>query len=181
MDFMDGKIDKEAIRKYLTEHEDGKALLEELKAPLLAKRDELLEEVKSLSGRFTESATKVNDLSTLLAQERGAVQRLVVDDALDRFLTRANVLPDRIETAKAILKGRHEITVNADGVQRKAVVGERTLEDVVREWSESDEARHFVAAAQNSGGGARGSGGYKPSPASDDQSYMREKFTRINK
>ena len=162
------------------------AAVEEATAPLVAKRDELLKELKTarkgqqidpetvskleeqieaLKGELT-TAQKAAKTATADAEkarkaleaESGAVQRLLVDNGLTDALTKAGVTnPVHLKAAKALLAA--QVQVAADGDQRVAKVGDKALTDFIGEWAKGDEGKHFVAAPANSGGGAAGGNG----------------------
>ena len=76
----------------------------------------------------------------------------MVENGLTEALLAANVAPQFVEAAKAMLgKG---VTVATDGDTRKAVVGDKSLGDYVKEWAASDSGKHFVSAPANGGGGS---------------------------
>lgn len=155
-------------------------------APLAAKRDELLGEVKKLR---KESAIKPEDVEKLeteidtlranlataqkdaktfkdtadkatkaLESESGFTQKLLVENGLGDALVKANVTnPAHLKAVKSMLSG--QVKIVADGETRKAMVGDKELSAFVTEWAASDEGKHFVTAANHSGGGAPGGGG----------------------
>jgi len=158
-------------------------------APLAAKRDELLGEVKKLR---KESAIKPEDVekleteidtlkanlataqkdaktfketaeksTKLLEAESGFTQKLLVDNGLSDALVKANVNnPAHLKAVKSMLSG--QVKIVAEGETRKAMVGDKELSAYVTEWAASDEGKHFVSAPNNSGGGAGGGGDTKP-------------------
>ena len=155
-------------------------------APLAAKRDELLGEVKKLR---KESAIKPEDVEKLESQidelktslstaqseaktfkanadkaqkalesESSFNQKLLVDNGLTDALTKAGVTnPAFLKAVKSTLA--NQITVVTEGDQRVAKAGDKSLNDFVTEWATSDEGKHFVSAPAHSGGGAQGDGG----------------------
>jgi hypothetical protein len=89
--------------------------------------------------------------------------RLLVDNGLVDALTKAGVTnPVQLKAAKAMLQGDVKLTI--DGDIRKAMIGDKELTAAITEWAGSDEGKHFVTAANNSGGGALGGTG-KPASA----------------
>jgi len=89
-------------------------------------------------------------------------KRLLVDNGLVDALTKAGVTnPVNLKAAKAMLKDG--VTLIIDGDTRKAMLGDKELNDGILAWAGSDEGKHFIAAPSNSGGGAHGSG--KPASA----------------
>lgn len=162
------------------------AAVEEATAPLVAKRDELLKELKTarkgqqidpetvskleeqIEALKGENAALQRNVKTATAEaekarkaleaETGAVQRLLVDNGLTEALTKAGVSnPVHLKAAKALLGS--QVQVVADGDQRVAKVGDKALADFIGEWAKGDEGKHFVAAPANSGGGAAGGSG----------------------
>jgi hypothetical protein len=166
-----------------------KAAVEEATQPLIAKRDELLGEVKkarktqqidpetvtkleeqleALRGELT-TAQKAAKTATQDAEKarkelegaEGFTQRLLVDNGLNEQLAKAGVTnPVHLKAVKAMLSG--QVQVVADGETRVAKVGDKALADFVGEWAKSDEGKFFVQAPANSGGGASGSGAKPP-------------------
>lgn len=159
--------------------------IEEATAPLIAKRDELLGELKkarkgqqidpetvtkledqieALKGELT-TAQKAAKTATSDAEKarkaleaaEGFTQRLLVDNGLTDALTKAGVTnPVHLKAAKALLAGQVQIV--ADGDSKVAKVGEKALADFATEWAKGDEGKFFVAAANNGGGGSSGGG-----------------------
>lgn len=155
-------------------------------APLVAKRDELLGEVKKLrksaeispdqlaaveaerdklqadltaAQKQVKDATKAAETATKqLEAETGFTQKLLVDNGLVSELTKHGVTnPVHLKAAQALLRGNVQIAI--DGENRVAKVGDKALADFVKEWASGDEGKHFVAAQQNTGGGAGGGSG----------------------
>jgi hypothetical protein len=154
--------------------------------PLLDKRDELLGELKKAR---KESAIKPEDLEKVeqerdelksllttaqkeaktakdseakalksLETEAGFNHRLLVDNGLTDALTKAGVTnPAFLKAVKSTLSTQVQIV--ADGDNKVAKAGDKTLSDFVTEWAKSDEGKHFVSAPNNSGGGSQGGGG----------------------
>ncbi len=89
-------------------------------------------------------------------------KRLLVDNGLVDALTKAGVTnPVNLKAAKAMLKDQVALVV--DGESRKAMLGDKDLNEAITAWAAGDEGKHFIAAPSNSGGGAQGSG--KPASA----------------
>lgn len=178
--------------------------VEEATAPLIAKRDELLGEVKkarkgqqidpetvtkledqieALKGELT-TAQKAAKTATSDAEKarkaleaaEGFTQRLLVDNGLTDALTKAGVTnPVHLKAAKALLAGQVQIV--ADGDSKVAKVGEKALADFATEWAKGDEGKFFVAAANNGGGGSSGGGnpGNQPKTLADAKTEAEQK------
>jgi hypothetical protein len=163
-----------------------KAAVEEATAPLVAKRDELLAEVKKarkgqqidpetvtkledeierLKGDLTTAnkaaktaTTDADKARKALEAAEGFTSKLLVDNGLTDALTKAGVTnPVHLKAAKALLAAQVQIV--ADGDSKVAKVGDKPLADYAAEWAKGDEGKFFVAAAQNGGGGSGGGGG----------------------
>ena len=165
------------------------AAVDKATQPLLAKRDELLSEVKTLrkgkqvnpedldkletqvdelKGQLSEAQKAAKTATTDAEKARKALetsesftQRLLVDNGLNEALAKAGVTnPVHLKAVKSMLAS--QVQVVADGDTRVAKVGDKALGDFVTEWAKGDEGKFFVAAPNNSGGGAPGSGGGSP-------------------
>ena len=160
-----------------------KAAVEKATAPLVAKRDELLGEVRKLrKGREIDPAEmerlegEVDDLRNQLAEANkaakkaaqdaekatkaladaeGYTSRLLVDNGLNEALVKAGVTnPVHQKAAKAMLGSQAQIV--AEGDSKIVKIGDKALSDFITEWAGSDEGKHFVTAHDASGGGAQG-------------------------
>ena len=116
------------------------------------KFDDLKESSKKmehdLKGRYKELAKLTESNSGLNAN----LHNVIVDGGLTSELAKAGVMPHFMDAAKALLK--HQATI----VDNKAVVGEQPLSDFVTEWA-GEAGKHYIGAADNSGGGAGGNKG----------------------
>lgn len=162
-------MDREQVEKWI-ETTEGAAWLNEHKRGLIEKRDELLQKVKDLNEEHRKATQQVNDLQSTLAQERDAVRATLVDREVSSFVDR-HVVPGLREGAKALFTGL-DVTVAADGKLRTPVVSKDNLAGLLQageeapdglplgeyldRWSKTDEAKAYLSAPQNSGGGAKG-------------------------
>ena len=90
--------------------------------------------------------------------ESKLTHRLLVENGLTEALTKAGVTnPVHLRAAKAMLSGQVQLV--AEGDNRVAKVGDKSLADYVSEWAKGEEGKYFVAAQQNGGGGAPGGAG----------------------
>jgi vacuolar-type H+-ATPase subunit I/STV1 len=134
-----------------TEYTEMKERLEELEAAANKSSGNLEETIKKLEEKHKKETDK---LTADLAQERGAVSRLVVEKGLTDALAAAGVTEAGLKFARAFFLP--QVQVEADGEERVAKIGENTLESAVAEWAKSDEAKLFLRAQSSSGGGASG-------------------------
>ena len=140
------------------ETSEGKAWLESQKQPLLLKRDELLSELKSASGKLSELELRSKQTENILTEERTALTSALVDQELTRLLKQRNIYESVIPSVAATLKETYGISIKADGPNRKAYgtdgkEAELSLNDIVSAWSKTPEAKQ-VTPHSNSGGGA---------------------------
>jgi len=90
--------------------------------------------------------------------ESKVVHDLLVDQGLSKSLLENGVKkPQYLTAAKAMLKG--QVALDIDGDKRVAKVGDKTLDEFVKEWAGSDDGKEFVDAAINKGGGGGGNNG----------------------
>jgi hypothetical protein len=115
---------------------------------LETERDTLLKQQKE-NTKALETATK------LLESESGFTSKLLLDNGLTDALVKAGIAPQFLPAAKSLLSTQAKII--AEGDTRKAVIGDKELSAFVKEWTSSDEGKHFVQAPANGGGGADGS------------------------
>lgn len=161
-----------------------KKAAEEATSGLIAKRDELLAEVKKLRKNqeikpeqlealeaeldsYKTKATEAEKLAKATAQEADRVKKLyeaesgytnnlLVENGLNEALVKEGVAKQFLPAVKSMLKS--QVTVKIEGNERKAVIGEKALSEYVSEWSKGEEGKHFIAAPANSGGGSNGGG-----------------------
>jgi len=126
-------------------------------AEVEAERDKAQAELQAAHKAAKDAAKAHEQAVKALEQETGFTQKLLVDNGLVSELTKHGVTnPVSLKAAQAML--RAGVKVEADGENRVAKFGDKALSDYVKEWAASDEGKHFVTAANNSGGNATGSG-----------------------
>jgi hypothetical protein len=148
---------REEVLKYLQEDEQGKALLEELKKPLVAKRDELLGSIKDLTSKLAAAEQRKADADRLLIDERQAVRLMAVDQELERQFKRLEIPKTHWAALSAHLKAHHEIELKANGQQREAQIKGQKISEFLDVWKHTDEAKALLPAPVNTGGSAEGS------------------------
>ncbi len=125
-----------------------------LQSELESTQAKLAETTKALK-TATSEAEKVKKA---YESESQLTHRLLVENGLTDALTKAGVTnPVHLRAAKAMLSG--QVQLIAEGENRIAKVGEKPLTDYVGEWAKGEEGKYFVAAQQNTGGGATGGNG----------------------
>ena len=166
--------------------EAAEAAAEEATSGLVAKNTELLGKIKklqkdatidpaehsALQQELSETETKLaeankalkiatkaaEDSKKLYDTEAGVTHNLLVDKGLNAALIENGVKnATYLKAAIALMKG--QVKLEADGDNRIAKVGDKTLADHVKEWAGTDEGKAFVDAPGNAGGGAPGGAG----------------------
>ena len=115
--------------------------------------------------------TDTERLSKGLNEKESYLQRLIVDDGLTNALAKLGITGVKLFDAKAILKDKIDLKQNGD--KYEALIGDKPLNDFIKEWAEakpSDDGfvsiasfnipsgKNYIAAPQNTGGGATGGG-----------------------
>jgi predicted RNase H-like nuclease (RuvC/YqgF family) len=168
-----------------------KAAVEEATAPLIAKRDELLREVKqarkgqqvdpetvtkledqieALKGELTTAQKAAKNATSDAEKARKALEgtearlsKTVKESGLIDALTKAGVTnPVHLKAAKALLADQVQVAAEGEGYALK--VGDKALAEFAAEWAKGDEGKHFVPAPTNGGGGSQGGGGAPGTP-----------------
>lgn len=154
--------------------DEGKAWADGLKAPLLAKRDELLSGLRTANGSAAQAAQRAADADKALADEREAMRKVLIDDTLAAALKKTAVFDAAIPGCVSAIKEGFALDVEANGLSRivsgkiKGADGQETratLDAIVQAWHESPEGKENTREG-NTGGGAPGSGAGHSSPAS---------------
>jgi hypothetical protein len=116
------------------------------------------------------------------ATEANISREMLVGGGLTQALVGVNVPAKFLPAVTAMLKGKVEI--KEEGGERKAFVGDKSLGDFIKEWSQSDEGKVYVEAPGNGGGGANGSGNGGPAAGkklSDMTEAERVELAKTNK
>lgn len=165
-------------------------LIAEATKGLTTKRDQLLNETKTLKKQLSQAGsdpgamerlqaeldasqaaleTANGNIATLTKDAKKTTKTLEAETAFNRNLLVDNGLTDafvKANVAKQFLPAvkalfSSKVEIKAEGDTRKAYIGDKLLEVAITEWSQSDEGKNYVAAQNNAGGGANGGGGAK--------------------
>jgi vacuolar-type H+-ATPase subunit I/STV1 len=151
--------------------------------PLVTKRDELLNEVKTLrkgkqinpedveklesqietlQGELGKATSELKtakktaeDATKALQSESGFTQKLLVENGLTEAFMKAGVTDqDYID----LLKSKHSALAKVviDGDNRKVMFGDKDMDLYLTDWKATESAKKFIAAPNNNGGGAQG-------------------------
>lgn len=132
-------------------------------AALEAANDKLKADLATATKQAKDATTAADKAVKALEGEQIVTHRLIAENGLVAELTKAGVTdPAYLDAVKALHLGN--VKVVADGDERKALYGDKPLADVIKEWAGSDIGKRFVAAPNNSGGGAPGGKGGEVGP-----------------
>jgi hypothetical protein len=116
-------------------------------------------EVETLTGKLTTAEksgkTEIEKLKLALTEKDGALQSYLIEGGLSDALAKAGVKPEFMDAAKALLKS--QAAIKAEDGKYQALIGDKPLAEAVKGWA-TEGGKHFIAATQNSGGGATGGG-----------------------
>jgi hypothetical protein len=154
----------------LKEARKGKAIDPAELDRLQSKIDSLEVDLGSAQKASKEQAKLLKQAQDALASESGFTQKLLLDNGLTDALVKAGVANQFLPAVKAMLGTQAKII--ADGDARKAIIGDKELNEFVSSWATSDEGKHYIAAPSNGGGGASGGAG----GGSNAKVWTREKF-----
>lgn len=92
-----------------------------------------------------------------LEAESGAARSYALEAEITDAIAKGNVVPALVPALKAMVAQQ----AKADLVDGKyaVMIGDKAARDYIGEFLDSDDGKHFKAAAQNGGGGAPGGGG----------------------
>lgn len=134
--------------------DEGRGWLDSQKAPLIAKRDELLGELKAANGRIASEAQRAADTERAFTEERKAVERLVVDGQIAAALKAEGVFDSLIPGTIAALKEAHGLEIQASGEDRKlyakSLGKEVGASDIMNLWKQSPDGQAFMGMRYNS-------------------------------
>lgn len=159
-----GDVDglKAKVEELIASEKKWKAEARKAKEIDPAEVDRLHNEVEELQGKLTAAEKSVKDATAAaekatkaLEKETAFTQKLLISDGLKSALI-ANGVKDEAFIDALTAKLASGATVVAEGDVRKAMIGDKPLEDAVKEFAASDQGKKFVSAPANSGGGAEG-------------------------
>ena len=166
--------------------------LDELKASGGGEVDERIEELRQTYERQKDALRKqlskqVEEKDTENQTLQSFVERLTIDNALERALDKVEVIPSTREAVKALMKQRGPKVVK-DGDEYRGIfetdLGDLDVADYVETWAKRDEAAPFMPASGNRGSGAKDQGGgggtSRANPWSDDSRNVTEQMRIAN-
>jgi hypothetical protein len=136
----------------LDEYKAQAAKIDELETALKDKPD-VAGEVKRATDK---QAKELEKAAKALATEKAAVHRLIVDAGLTAELMAAGVTTGALPYVRAMFVPQAK--VSEDGEERVATIGDKPLKEAVGTWAKTEEAKLFIKASPNTGGGASNNG-----------------------
>lgn len=135
------------------------------------------DEQKALRISKEQLETKLKTVEAKLEKLLTNNEKLLVDDSLKTALISANVKKEMIPAAVKVIKPDVSI-LEVDG-ESVAKVGDKTIDEYVKEWATTDIGKHFIEAKRNSGGG--GGGGGDTIPENEAEKYYDKKSKFFNR
>jgi hypothetical protein len=115
-----------------------------------------------------------------LQDDRDKLQSILskktVDDSLTNALLANNIAKQHIPAIKALLKSEAKIETTIDDEGAKALIDGKDVSDYVKTWAEGSVGKHYIAADNNNGGGAKGSGSATQGSADLEKLNPKEKM-----
>ena len=123
---------------------------------------------KALELKEEQFNKQLETLQSQLTEKDSALTSLLIDDGLSRALDGVNINPSLKAGAEAMLKTQ---AVLSDG---KAMIGDKSLSDAVKDWADSDVGKNYCLAPNNSGGNANGGSN------NTSTNYQGKKFSEMS-
>lgn len=89
----------------------------------------------------------------------GKLNKHVVGEGLSAALIKANVSPNLMGAARALIEKEFKGEVGDNDGTPFAKFDDKNVEEFVTDWASSETGKHFVSAKSNSGGGSNGANG----------------------
>jgi predicted nuclease with TOPRIM domain len=154
-----GEIDFDAYNKAMEENDNLKGQVSKLNNDLGLKS----KEVEKLS-------TTLNELDTNLKTTK-------LENTLNEELSKLGLKPTSLRLVKAALKAESKF-----GEDGSVLIGDKPVNDYLKEWSATEEARDAMIPTGNSGSGASGGNGTTTitgslnGTKSEQEAYIKAKF-----
>lgn len=171
-DLKKAKDDKKELQKSVQEIEDAKRAAEE---DAVNKSGDI-EKIKSqLTKKHQDELSKVQEM---LNSERSNLNALLIDGGISDAIAKANIAPQFHDAVKALLKYGNKPEIQSIDGKPQGIIDGKSIQEFVNQWSQSDAGKHYVAAPNNAGAGAKGSNSNASGGAV--KNLTREKFDALN-
>lgn len=181
--YADLELSADEVRERLQELEELRAAGAKAGSEQIEKLRETYEKRVNATRKQLEEQIAAKDAE--MQELRGFVERLTIDNELDRALDRVKVIPETREAVKALMKLRGpKVVQGEDGFQGvfETDLGDLDIASYVDKWSRSDEAAPFLPASGNRGTGAtsgKGGGSARANPFADETLNYTEQMRLV--
>lgn len=128
--------------------DEGKIWAEQLKKPLIDKRDELLGQLKAANGRIETEAQRATVAEQALEAEKKAIHKIIIDDGIAARLRDEGLMEAMIPHVLESIKEANGLEVEANGDSRSmrsstanALVN---TDELVKAWRGTPEGADFI-------------------------------------
>lgn len=151
-------IDPEKVKKLEKEYE-------ELSEQVNLKENDAVSIKKALTEKYEKEKQEIMEQ---LEEFKGKYTEKTVSETLSQQLEKAGVTkPTYKKAVMNMLKNKTKVVDDA------VLVGDKTADEYIKEWSETDEAKDFISAEKTTGGGAKTPGGNKEQNNVDDSALRK--------
>lgn len=159
------------IDKIISERDEAKekirnsqgSMSAEEAAKLRRENDNLKSEIEDLKGQLDQTAKKLEktekakqDFETKHSELQGQIKQDKISKAITDKLSELNVDSSAIPDERDLLLLRNQVDLTDDG---KVVIGEKELDEFMKEHKDSPRMKKIIKAPQNNGGGSGNAGG----------------------
>lgn len=163
-----------------TERDSAKKEVETLTAEKEAAESEAaaktgsVEDVKkNLQAKFEKDLAKERETAEAAKRK---LNEVLIDKGLHSALVGAKVAPQFLEAASAMILKGHKVEVSEVDGKSVALIDGKAVDSFIKEWSQGDNGKHFVAAGNNGGGHAKGGDG----KGSEAKTITRAEFSQLS-
>jgi len=164
------KKNNELLSKLARKGNDANSDSEELER-IKNEKDSILDQLKEaqkLSKQITANFEAEKKTREALDND---LSKMIINSALGGELLKAGI-KDSDYLDLVMTKFSSQASIKIDGDNRTPMIGDKPLSDFVKEWSETEAAKKFIAAPLNQGGGGNGGG----NGGSGQKTISREQF-----
>lgn len=122
---------------------------------LESKIDDLQSKLNDATKQAKDATKQVDAMKAQLDNESSFSRNLLIENGLNDGLVGLGVKdPDYLAAARAMFISQAQVA-EIDG-KRVVKLGEKPLQDALKDWGATESAKKFIAAPQNGGGGSNG-------------------------
>lgn len=144
------------LKSFQDQLDEIKAAKEEAETKAIEQSGDIEKIKESLQSKYIK---EIDDYKSRLQDKDTKLHSLLVDNGLTDSLSKAGVAPQHLDVVKAYIKSANKAEIVEFEGNLQAQIGGKPLNEFVSEWSQGDQGKHYIAAPNNSGGGANGANG----------------------